>query len=267
MTQCAMLFLVMNVLNEIENVRITSIYESPASKHAYTRSRQTHALVFKLSGESTYQFETGSLVHSQGEILFIPQGEAFSIEQTSHGESRFIVVNFTAALPSSSPKLFHGIEGADQSFIRMAGFWLFGERSKQLECYAVFYHLLADMLAHEQLDYKTSYQKNLIAPGMALLEKNIFSCDLKITEIIEVTGISEPYFRKIFHAVYGVTPKNYIQNKRLTRARDILEGGDCSAIQTVAQSVGFDDPLYFSRVFRAKYGLSPTEYLRNVRHR
>ena len=65
----------------------------------------------------------------------------------------------------------------------------------------------------------------------------------------------------------GVTPKQYIQNKQLSRARDILNGDDCTSIHAVALSVGYDDALYFSRVFRAKYGQSPTAYLRSARHK
>ena len=258
------------MLKEIDCAKLISIYESPASLHAYTKSRITHGFVYKLSGQSAYRFDTDSseeIVMSQGDVLFIPQGASFTLEQTSPGESRYIVINFNADIPNAKPRLLGQIDGSDQIFIKLANFWLFGEYSKRYECYALFYRLLADITAKDTQDYKTSYQKNLIAPGMAYLESRIFSCDLKISDIIQMSDISEPYFRKIFHAVYGVTPKQYIQNKRLTRARDILNGDDCTSIQAVALSVGYDDALYFSRVFRAKFGQSPTAYLRSARHK
>jgi len=258
------------MLKEIDCVKLISIYESPASRHAYTKSRITHGIVYKLSGQSAYQFDTvpsEEIIMSQGDVLFIPQGASFTLEQTSPGESRYIVINFTANIPDAQPRLLGQIDGADQLFIKLANFWLFGEYCKRYECYSLFYRLLADITAKDMQDYKTSYQKSLIASSMDYLESRIFSCDLKISDIIEISDISEPYFRKIFHAVYGVTPKQYIQNKRLARARDILNGDDCTSIQAVALSVGYDDALYFSRVFRAKYGQSPTEYLRSARHK
>ena len=72
-------------------------------------------------------------------------------------------------------------------------------------------------------------------------------------------GISGAYFRKIFFSNFGTNPKDYISKKRLSHAKAILDSGNYYTISEVAASVGYSDPLYFSRAFRKKYGISPSE--------
>ena len=59
---------------------------------------------------------------------------------------------------------------------------------------------------------------------------------------------------------YGETPRKYILNKRLIQAEAILNDHDSTSIKEIANQVGFDDPLYFSRVFKKKYNVSPTDF-------
>ena len=58
--------------------------------------------------------------------------------------------------------------------------------------------------------------------------------------------------------IMGVSPQQYLIDLRLRNARDLLISTDLS-ISEVARSVGYDDPLYFSRLYRKHYGLSPRE--------
>ena len=54
--------------------------------------------------------------------------------------------------------------------------------------------------------------------------------------------------------------KEYIIKKRLDRAAYLLNNSDVS-INIIALSVGFSDPLYFSNVFKAAMGVTPSEYI------
>ena len=72
-------------------------------------------------------------------------------------------------------------------------------------------------------------------------------------------NISDTYFRKIFISVYGVSPKGYVQNKRLVQAKNILDSGEYTHIYEVAHSVGFVDALYFCKLFKNTYGYFPSK--------
>ena len=88
----------------------------------------------------------------------------------------------------------------------------------------------------------------------------IYDCDLKAEILPQLCGISGTYFRKIFQANYSVTPQKYILSKRLAHAKNIIDNGDYDTISEIAASVGYSDPLYFSRAFKKKYGISPSQY-------
>ena len=56
-----------------------------------------------------------------------------------------------------------------------------------------------------------------------------------------------------------MSPKEHIISIKTERACDLLKTTDLS-VKEISYSLGFSDPLYFSRFFKAETGLSPTEY-------
>ena len=72
-------------------------------------------------------------------------------------------------------------------------------------------------------------------------------------------GYHPNYFIKRFKAEVGTTPGALILRYRLEHAKKLLAHSECT-VGEIAEDVGFADPLYFSRAFRARYGMSPTAY-------
>lgn len=72
-------------------------------------------------------------------------------------------------------------------------------------------------------------------------------------------GVSPTHCRRRFRQRFDTTPHRYQQHLRLQRAaRDLVEGD--STVAGIARRHGYDDPLYFSRCFRAFAGLAPSAY-------
>ena len=59
----------------------------------------------------------------------------------------------------------------------------------------------------------------------------------------------------------GLTPKKYIMELRLLKARKLLETGESSTVKTIAYKVGFTSEKVFSRNFKARFGKYPSEYM------
>lgn len=59
----------------------------------------------------------------------------------------------------------------------------------------------------------------------------------------------------------GLTLREFCENLRLERARELLESGEKFKIRALALRVGYRDALRFSRKFRARYGMYPSECL------
>lgn len=71
--------------------------------------------------------------------------------------------------------------------------------------------------------------------------------------------LAPTYFHRQFTALFDITPFNYMMNQRLNKARHLLAGTSLS-IKEIAEAVGYDNPLYFSRVFAAQMGIAPSSY-------
>lgn len=125
---------------------------------------------------------------------------------------------------------------------------------------ALLYALLTDIsleVRHARLRGK-SYAS--IWPAIEYLEKNFLKSP-SISELARMCSVSESCFRRLFKEYAGMAPLEYILRLKLNRARLLLENGSLT-VGEAAAAAGFDDPAYFSRLYKQKTGVSPIETLR-----
>ena len=92
--------------------------------------------------------------------------------------------------------------------------------------------------------------------------QNNYSRKISLAAVAEHVGLSSGYLCRIFKEETSVSINAYINNLRMTRAGELLKDKN-SYIKEVAISVGFEDQLYFSRLFKRYYGMTPSEYRGN----
>jgi len=83
---------------------------------------------------------------------------------------------------------------------------------------------------------------------------------LPLETLAEVAAFSKYHFHRIFYALRGETPGQYIQRLRLNRAARLLLGNRDAPVTEVALDSGFTDGAAFSRAFRLAYGTSPSAF-------
>jgi transcriptional regulator GlxA family with amidase domain len=89
---------------------------------------------------------------------------------------------------------------------------------------------------------------------------------LELELLAQEFGVSYSWFRSRFAAHTGLSPHQYLLQLRLVRARDLLTETDLS-VKVIALQTGFEDEHYFSRLFRLKLNLTPSQWRsRNRRH-
>lgn len=77
-----------------------------------------------------------------------------------------------------------------------------------------------------------------------------------ISDLAELVGMSEQRLSFCFNRAYGMRPMSFLIAQRLERAAQLLESD--MLVKDVARAVGYEDPLYFSRLFKKHYGCSPS---------
>jgi AraC-like DNA-binding protein len=82
---------------------------------------------------------------------------------------------------------------------------------------------------------------------------------VSVDELAAMARLSPSHFATRFRRETGVTPLRYQTQLRMARARELLDTTD-SPVGLVADRVGYADPFYFARQFKAVHGVSPTAY-------
>lgn len=97
-----------------------------------------------------------------------------------------------------------------------------------------------------------------LKPALDLMESQ-YRRNPPLAEIARTAHMAPNYFHRRFHQLFGTTPFNYMLARRLNEARHLLTSTPHS-VKEIAEQVGYENPLYFSRVFSAQMQMSPSRY-------
>ncbi len=109
-----------------------------------------------------------------------------------------------------------------------------------------------------------SGRKNAVSDSVRCIYKGIryLEDDPKqsktVADIADMCNVSINYFERLFKQYAGCTPSEYRINKKMERAKLLLSVEDMTVSQ-VSQELGFEDLAYFCRVFKKKFGITPSQ--------
>lgn len=160
---------------------------------------------------------------------------------------------------------YHKDEAVEQCLLKMVE----NHGQKSQEYYLLsqlynFFYLLASV--HKETSKFTDYergQKERLELALDFICKN-YSYRTGVNEIAEYMGLSRKYLYAIFNQHLGISPQQYLLQYRMEKACNYLEKGELT-VKEVAQSVGYDDPYLFSRMFKRQKGIAPSYWVtRNI---
>lgn len=105
---------------------------------------------------------------------------------------------------------------------------------------------------------RKGYQAACVDKFIAYVNENLHT-DIDVAAIAKTYGFAPNYFRTLFKRATRLTPYDYIQRKRIDKSKVKLDLTSDS-VQDIAFQVGFNDPYYFSKVFKKTVGMTPSEY-------
>ena len=246
------------MLNNIENLKLLSVIKG-SSTHNAVHTNYPHRLILRLAGSLQYDLREETLILGPGDALFLPNSPRYRGSYASEGPFTYILINFEGDLPDTEPRAYpiYGNQELYHLFMKIYRSWSVQTPANRCRCMALLYEILAYFAESDKKEIVTSSMT--LEPALEYLENHIFDPALKIGGLHELCGVSDTYFRRMFLEQFGIAPKRYVQERRLAQAKAILDNGEYSSIGEVALLTGFDDALYFSKVFRKKYGHAPSE--------
>lgn len=120
------------------------------------------------------------------------------------------------------------------------------------------YRLLAEALRLRDEKQQTQGKKVLQA-ALDYIEQNYTQTTLNLNEVAQAIGMSPNYFSGMFSQEMKMTFVEYVTNKRMEKAKQLLRESDQSSTQ-IAAEVGYKDAHYFSFVFKKTVGVSPRDF-------
>ena len=110
--------------------------------------------------------------------------------------------------------------------------------------------------------FESASKKYVVEQIMNYIEDH-YSEKISLDQIAENMYLSPFYISRIFKNETGNAPIRHLINIRLEKAKELLEGGYEGSIQEVAARVGYDDAYHFSKLFKKRYGISPSQARRS----
>lgn len=126
--------------------------------------------------------------------------------------------------------------------------------------------ILSYMLHRFKNSQRDFYNKNLKEKDLEAIEKVVKFIDENISnvgtvqELAQYAGINTNKLQEGFQAVYGKTVNEYLRDVRLSKSLQMLSSGKKN-VSEVVYELGLSSRSYFSKIFKAKYGVSPRKVL------
>jgi len=120
--------------------------------------------------------------------------------------------------------------------------------------------LLSELIEQsgESITNGDGQKKNYIKKSVQYIETN-YSRSISIESLASYIGLNKNYFSTIFSELLGIPPKEYLIKYRINKACELLRNKDLT-VSEISRSVGYDDPLGFSKIFKRIKGVSPKAY-------
>jgi len=263
-------------LNELVCVE----YSCPVEEEQVGIYTQSDYIVHVLSGKKTWKTIEGEWVMEAGQTIFVKKGAALLRQ---YFEDDFCMLGFflpddiireslresvmEVSVDSTYVEQFTATKLLPKDYLQnfiQSMFPYFKERKDPPAplLRLKLKELLINLLYRSENEQLISYLKSVTLntePSLTHIMENNFTFNLRLEEFAKMCHRSLSKFKRDFFIHYNSTPGKWLVNRRLDYAAGLILNGSSNVTQIAFES-GFEDVSHFSRVFKDKFGLSPTAY-------
>ena len=231
-------------------------------KHALTMSVSRHIhttweLIFCTSGSGRLTFDDKALDYRADTVAIIPP----FLPHSNRSEEGFTNIHINmedAPFSHAEPSVISADSNGFLLNAFAAAFYYYSKASVGYTVLPAYGQLISSMLTLHQPENQRS---EIVARIENSILENYPDCTYDPNTVLDSLPFSSEYLKKLFKKETGLTPHQYLTDKRLENAASNLSMCYGKAnISEVARQCGFSEPLYFSRLFKRKYNVAPRDF-------
>lgn len=221
--------------------------------HLTMRNRPYSSLSIAQKGCVVYvrdgvEYETDST-----HIVYLPRGSSYEVYCKKPDKCKLLSFNVNMQCEDLSVYSISENEPLLEKFDEMKNLFLLGTPEAHAACMSYIYGILAEMFSCKNAMPET------LTNAIRFIDNSFSEHELSCADAAKDAGISEIYLRKLFTKYCGISPKEYILRKRFDKAKELLRASN-PYIASIADACGFSCSNHFCKMFKERFGLTPTEY-------
>lgn len=246
---------------------ITFVHKYIESKGSYPMNnigRYRYGLLYTVKGTEIYTFRDKTLHAVEDSVLIIPKDEAYRIDLKDE-ESVVITIDFEIKDKMQlRPFLikFGKNNSVAHYFKEILSLWENKKPAQSPLLKSAFYKIISQLIL-EEISYLNSESTKKIADAVDYMHAHCLEHDFRIERLSEIAGISSRYFEKLFFKEYHTSPREYLMMYKTELAKEMLHS-EKKSVSDVAQALGYNDLYHFSKLFKKRTGISPSECKRGL---
>lgn len=245
-------------------------FEECSPGYSYGPTLRAYQLIhFVLRGEGEFRINEHAFYLKAGDAFLIPSGKVTYYESSKTNPWTYTWISFIGFSSSSylyqimtevdevyvirgidTNKYFHSIQNIMNLNTDSTGHYFEGN--------SILFHIIS--MIFEDINYtEKKWNEVSITDEIKFYFDINYAENLKLKEVAEHFGIHQNYLTRSFREKFGIPPKKYLMDLKLKKAERLLTTTELP-VSIIANSLGFDDQLAFSRTFKNMFSLPPSEY-------
>lgn len=230
-------------------------------------SRPDFYLIYVTEGELSVTLAEDTIVLKSGMGIFYYPNQPYAYHFNGKGANCYYWVHFTGFAAQTMLERFGFINesifdiGVHSKIIN-----LFGKIASELVSrqddfvFGASTYLLQLLISIKRYEspHPNSKSTKRIRMSLDMLHTN-YHQPLTIEELARIENMSPSRYRTVFREIIGVSPKQYLTTIRMRRACELLRQTSHS-VEQIGAMVGYEDMLYFYRIFKKKNDMTPSQY-------
>ena len=236
--------------------------------------RRDYQLLYIASGRGHFKF--GDVWHTvtKGNMILFRPKDAMNYYYRKEDKTDVYWVHFTGSDASSLSSLLNVPEDKNIFFSGVSPDYsrIYEQLIRELQLKRTNYKEMLSLLLRQLFILTNRYSREDCLQGIDVaneIEKAIhyfnenYTSNISVEDYASKHAISKNWFIHCFKKIMKVTPMQYVISLRISSAKNLLENTDKS-ITEIAAATGFENPLYFSRLFKKSTGFSPSSYRKHI---